>query len=240
MWLVESHLAGEQRMALTSAAVAQAQRFKTATGAAEALPWSLPYQTLRRRRDGNLLMVKHRLALLVPFFPFAATMEFVRPTETDVPESQLPLFMRKSSPLYKGRLLYLKGNFTGRAGAVEALQEARPANAEMDADLSGAGASPQVREQLAGVYQLGKYSASYWLGLVAFEQGNHASAIDYFVKRTLDAKPNGYWTPGAHYNLGRTYEAMGRREKAAEEYLSDEVSPAVHGNLLRARWLKEL
>jgi len=46
--------------------------------------------------------------------------------------------------------------------------------------------------------------------------------------------------PGIHYNLARAYEALGQPQQAVEEYLSGIRSPMHPGNLLRARWLKEL
>jgi len=75
------------------------------------------------------------------------------------------------------------------------------------------------------------------LGLIAFEEKNYPVAIDYFSRRTLEATPDGPWTDGAHYNLGRTYEANGQLAEAIDLYQSDR-SPQKHGNRLRARRLK--
>ena len=63
-----------------------------------------------------------------------------------------------------------------------------------------------------------KEDASYWLGLIAFEQKNYPVAIDYFSRRTLDATPDGPWTDGAHYNLGRTYEALGQLDRRSSSF----------------------
>ena len=60
----------------------------------------------------------------------------------------------------------------------------------------------------------GKHDASYWLGLIAFEQGNYPSAIDYFTKRTLDAVPDSPWTPAATYNVGPRLRGPGQPKQA--------------------------
>ena len=84
--------------------------------------------------------------------------------------------------------------------------------------------------------QRGKMDASYWLGLVTFERGSYPQAGDYFGKRTLLAWPDGPWTTGAIYNLGRTLEAEGEFDQAVKVYRSYAGAP---GQLLRAKWLKE-
>jgi TolA-binding protein len=85
----------------------------------------------------------------------------------------------------------------------------------------------------------GKLDASYWLGLIAFEQGSYASAVDYFYERTINFLPGNPLTHGALYNLARTFEAQGQREKAIELYQKDTESPGHYGNLLRGKWLSE-
>ena len=87
-----------------------------------------------------------------------------------------------------------------------------------------------------------KQAASYWLGLLAFEEGKYQVAVDFLVSRTLQASPDGSWSQGAHYNLGRAYERIaqdsGKREdweQARQHYLADEDSPQYPGNWLRAR-----
>ena len=73
---------------------------------------------------------------------------------------------------------------------------------------------------------------------MAFERGDYVTALDYFEKRTLEASPDGPWTAGARYNLGRAYEALGRRNEAIAAYRGDD-SAQRHGSELRARWLEQ-
>ncbi|MDP6446160.1 MAG: hypothetical protein QF805_20390, partial [Pirellulaceae bacterium] len=55
--------------------------------------------------------------------------------------------------------------------------------------------------------RFGKQHASFWMGLIHFENGDFGDAADWFEKRTIDAHMDGMWTNGARYNLARTYEA---------------------------------
>ena len=86
----------------------------------------------------------------------------------------------------------------------------------------------------------GKLAASYWLGLIQYDVGEFDAAYDYFSVRTLQIGSMVFWTPGAHYNIARTLEALGHRQEAIEKYESIELLRRNPGNLLRAHWLKEL
>ena len=132
--------------------------------------------------------------------------------------------------LWKGREYHMKGIFTGEQSAATYYQLARPPERFLDSDE----VDPQIRPALARA----KMDASYWLGLIAAQEGHTEAAVDWLATRTLEATPDGPWTPGAKYNLGRLYEAEGEIAKAVEAYRSDTDSPARHGNLLRARWLQ--
>lgn len=145
--------------------------------------------------------------------------------------SMLSFYAMPSAPLRRGRALYLKGKLVGDDSAIAFYQQARPSNQE----LSASSAHPM--EKL--VYRRGKQDASYWSGLIAFQRGNFPTAIDYFANRTLLATPNGPWSEGARYNLGRSFEAIGDAERAILQYESDADSPGYLGELLRAKWLKE-
>jgi tetratricopeptide (TPR) repeat protein len=246
--VVESLLAGRERLVLTTDPTAQAQRIIAAIRAAggpgqqaSARVWQSPYQTLRRRSQLRLEDAGQRL------------------------NAMLPLFAAPGTPLFKGRILHLKGRFQGQPGAIECYQAARPATQDLLAAEPKLAANHYEKEWLPAVQQAspaarsnlrafardlahwetisrlqGKQDASYWLGLIAAEEGNYPAAIDYLAKRTQQAGSEGPWMPGIHYNLGRVYEALGQPEQAVEEYLSGIRSPMYPGSLLRARWLKEL
>jgi TolA-binding protein len=108
--------------------------------------------------------------------------------------------------------------------------ESRPPQAQLEASIS----NEQQRQFVTEI----KQAASYWLGIIAYEQGDYRVAVDYFRERVLIASPDGPWTGGARYNLGRSYEAMGEIEQAVAQYQLD-TSPQSTGNKVRARRLLE-
>jgi tetratricopeptide (TPR) repeat protein len=246
MKLLESHLGGQQRLVLTATPSAQVRRLTHAAGPGVAAQvWTLPYETLQLRWQLNPRSILLQLAELLPFHAMP------------------------SSPLYRGRVLHLKGHFTGEQGATACYQTARPSNQDLnegieatrlDIEKKPLGERPKIAQdaqQQIAASVIGKLDASYWLGLIAFEQGNHASAIDYLTKRMLNVAPNGPWSDAAPYNIARAYEASGERRDALKWYhrfefrpgvsgavISQGVSgsllpPDVYGSLLRARWLEK-
>jgi tetratricopeptide (TPR) repeat protein len=76
--------------------------------------------------------------------------------------------------------------------------------------------------------------------LIEYEQGDFIAALDYFGRRTLQFGPRVAWARGAHYNVARCLEASGQRSKAIDTYEKSILLRNDTGNLLRARWLKEL
>ena len=107
MKLIESHLAGKQKMALTVSATEQAGRWKAISGIGAAEIWRLPYETIARRRQ---LQLQDLLGQLGEFMRFYA----------------LP-----GAPLAKGRWLQIKGQFSGQEGATGFYQAARPSFADL-------------------------------------------------------------------------------------------------------------
>ncbi|MCE5301530.1 MAG: hypothetical protein LLF97_00295 [Planctomycetaceae bacterium] len=207
MKLLESRLTGPQKMALTVSPSLQAAPWKSFERTAAPRLWLRPFETLLRRSHLSDAELNERLLSLLPFYAIP------------------------SSPLYHGRLLHLKGEFTGDNGAIRYYQLARPSNEEL-----AASSIPGAEKFL---YFRGKQDAGYWLGLVAFQRGNYSAAADYFAIRTLQATPNGPWTPGARYNLGRTFETLGDDRRAVVQYEEAADLPGGLGGLIRAKWLAE-
>ncbi len=235
MALVESHLAGEQKLVLTVDATGQGERFAATPRIAGARLWTKPYVTLAQQLllGDNPQAVQHRFAEMAPFH------------------------VGPDAPLWKARILHFKGEFVGENGATQYYQLARPPNSQLEAfaDMfyhSLKSAHPEAdeaelrktAEQRAAmekpVFLRAKQNASYWLGLLAYEQEMYPAAIDYLATRTLAASPDGPWTHGARYNLARTFEATGELNRAVSQLASDPLAPSRHGNLLRARWIAEL
>jgi tetratricopeptide (TPR) repeat protein len=244
---IQSRLAGEQRLVLNVGASQQAARFKAA-GVGDVRLWELPYTTLQHRRALGPLAVWQRLWVYVPFMITAPHTIYAGPV----------------APLYKGRVMHLKGRLFEENEAVAYYQKARPPTQAVvgelpriatewlgalsrhfkpdDRDFTAAEsgwlkqkADLQAQQEVSAVLQ-GKLDASYWLGLIEFDQGQYLSALDYFNVRVLKLDRGLVWAAGAHYNVARSLEAAGQRAKAISEY----ESIGNPGDLVRARWLREL
>lgn len=220
MALVESRLAGKHKMALTSPATAVAERVKKSPHVAQVKLWPYPFEVARWQSQLD-----------------QATMQQAA--------REMGVFERWPS-LMTGRALHFKGQFEGEQGAKFRYLEMRVSdkqieNFKLPPDIAAKvrrDALSQVEASHVVLLRQAKADASYWLGLVLFEQGDYPSAIDLFDKRTLQAKHASQWSSGARYNLGRTQEAAGNIDAAAAAYDSDD-GPQSHGNHLRAKWLKE-
>ena len=209
MRLVENRLSGDERLVLTAEPSAQAERLKACQHVGDARLWATPFQTLVQEVQ---LGPNRNQWWLVQMIPFMA------------PTGPHP-------GLWKGRQYHLKGIFTGEQSAATYYQMARPPDRAIRE-------AEQLDPRMKAALLRAKMDASYWLGLIAAEQGNHEAAVDWLGNRTLEATPQGPWTGGAKYNLARVYEADGQTAKAAQTYRSDRQSPALHGNLIRAGWLQ--
>ena len=177
---VEQRLTGEQRLVLNAEPSQQAARFKAA-GVGDVRLWDLPYTTLKRRLD------------LGPDAVFAAS-----PGLCAVHEQPRAA---QCAPLYKGRILHLKGRFFDEKEAIAYYQRARPRTSVVcgrHAENRGglfSNSLPQQRKARGGdltpaeermlkqgppcrpsswleAIIAGKLAASYWLGLIEYEQGN--------------------------------------------------------------------
>jgi tetratricopeptide (TPR) repeat protein len=240
---IESRLTGDQKLVLNAEPSWQAEHLRAA-GIGEVRLWELPYTTLQRRLalDSNEVIDR-----LLAYFPFMG----------------LP-----GSPLYKGRIMHLKGRFYNEKEAIADYQKARPRNRTVAEEMPkiekagfellcsqwkehGRNLTPEVEKELkqiaawearqvgSSIIQ-GKLAASYWLGLIQYDVREFVAALDYFSTRTLQFGPSVFWAAGAHYNIARTLEANGNRQQAIRAYETDIFLRNDTGNLIRARWLREL
>lgn len=99
---------------------------------------------------------------------------------------------------------------------------------------------PEVRAaDMAHIVHLmrgSKSHATYWLGQTYFETGEYENAIQWLEPLARGTAEAGPWEAGARYLTARSYEALGKIDKAKELYLADD-SPQAAGNKLRAGWL---
>ena len=245
MKLVESRLTGDRRIVLTTQPSQVADRLRKCPGVRDAHLWRLPYERLRYQSSPDVTQ--------------SAAREMLAFQVEEVPKK----FHGSVLALARGRRLHLAGRYTGEAGD-ESANRSYQMTRVADADLAAAKLTP---EEVA-VLRAAKLDASYWLALVAFERGQFDAAIEHLTKRVLTpgdqlaggaapaasapdvpaqapavaagitAAGKNPWRDGAWYLLARSHEALGHTDKAVAAFEATE-GPQRHGNLLRARWLKE-
>ena len=219
MALVESRLAGKRKLALTSPGATLAERVK-----------KIPHV------DGAKLWQ----------WPFDVAVAQAKQTGDEMQPREMWVF-RMAPDLFKARALTFKGAYDGEEGAKRYYLQSRPPDSVIDGYKLPAKVAQRYRPEdvsrieATNVVTLRRVrqDSSYWLGLVVFQQQDYPTAVFFFNKGTLGESPNGPWTAGARYNLGRTYEATGELAKAIAEYEADASSPQSVGSRLRARLLKE-
>jgi len=247
MELVQRNLTGDNRLVLTVDGTALTERLEKCAGVEDATVWPISYET-----------TWYQTAISAPKF-VEALQARVRDDEKARQDyvDKYFLFAARNG-LVRARHLHFRGEFDNdgdEQGAKMLYLNSRVPNAKLDQ----LGSSNQVQQQLGltrqederEAYFQGRVAitkmmvsntkrhASYWLGLAQYDDGRPEAAVEWFLRRTLEAYPDGPWTGGARYNLGRTYEALGEVEKAREQYFLDE-SPQKLGNRLRARYLAGL
>ncbi len=242
--LIEANLSDKHRMVLAVSAQREADRWRAAPNVSDAALWLHPYQTLYQRTHLTAQQVRARLLML------------------------LPLLALEGVPLYKGRLLHLRGQFTGEETAVPYYLAARPSDQQIqqlieqtvkqyvESQAAGLATLPPAQRKAeeqrlaqnglkeaqlrAQFIALGKQDATFWLAVISAEQGNFRSAADYLGYRAADTPLQNRWALASHYLMARLLEAIGQTDAAAELYEAKDSGPYRHGNLLRAGWLRQL
>lgn len=107
-----------------------------------------------------------------------------------------------------------------------------------DLGVSSAEYKAQI-DQIQLLMRMGKRTATYWLALLQYDDGEMETADYWFGEKVLDKNQLSHWAPAARYNLGRTLELMGQFDKAIEVYKTD-GDPQEHGNRIRSRLVSKL
>lgn len=188
-----------------------------------------PSAVAKRLRDAGLTDIRLWQA---PFNALIADVELLKTGQRTTDYTVFRLL--HPGALRQARLLHFRGNYSGEDGAKAYYMESRRSEQEIE---DAAVAMQLDARQIQAISDV-KQDASYWLGLVTFEEGDYKAAIDHLQKRTLEAWPDGPWSSGARYNLARAYEATGNVDDAIKIYQA-KGSPQEHGNQLRAEWLKD-
>jgi hypothetical protein len=214
---LERKLSGDNRVVLSTQPSRLAEQLKSVAGIDKVQLWDAPFRILR---DQLNMGIRARRNAALEFEPFAWR----------------PL-------LWKARVLQLHGRRRGggdsaKLGAGEPLDDHREATKDFQSEEVRPAprvlaATPADKRR---VDEASKLNATYWLGLLLFDDENHEIALQWLKQPELTSADSP-WRSGANYNLGRTMEAIGSLHEAAAYYEQDE-SPQRHGNRLRAKWLK--
>jgi tetratricopeptide (TPR) repeat protein len=225
---LEQELEGENFIKLSVDADALAARFEKLPHIAAVKLWEVPYRA-----------VVDEFAVL--YAPTDDTADRCKAAAAEFrPFAEQPL-------LWKARVLHFQGNKGRRAaergnpladervGHQDALALYQNGNVRK-ADAKIAAEEPDKQTVDRGM----KSAAGYWLGLLSYDRENYDVARSWLDELTLKREPTGKWSPGARYNLARTYEMLGQFEDAIKLLESDPAdAPQRRGNLLRARQLAQ-
>jgi len=216
---IESKLAGDDRIVLTTRPSELADKLNDSGAPSEIKLWDLPYKTMR---DQLRIPVGTRRQLTQEFEPFAW-----RPA------------------LWKARVLHFQGRRRSEVDSQGKTQDEIDDHRQAVKFYTDKQVRPpdRVIAEVSSatkqrIYSAAKANASYWVGLLLFDDGKFAAAEDWFRQPQLAAGKDEPWASGTRYNLARTYESQGKTKEAIKLYEQDD-SPQRFGNRLRARALKE-
>jgi hypothetical protein len=230
MQRIEQRLAGDRKMKLTVAATQLAERVQACPGIKKVQLSLLPFERLRFRKNLQSQLKKD--------------------DKTPNPVAHKIFFIETMTPLYRARILHFRSQFDDqpeRQGARSYYLSSRPPDKLVHRLATDPATqlkwnvdklTSRERSMRLQFIMRAKQAASYWLGLLCYEDHDYVVARDYFETRTIVASPQGPWISGAQYNLARTFEMLDQTDRAVQLNSTDQ-SPQRHGNLLRAKFLDE-
>lgn len=245
MKIIEASLTNKSKMVLTCSPSAIKQELNKCKGIVNVRLWTVPYDAYwqRMKMQSKRRTAKYMVRLL---------------RDLQLIDGNL------GHPLAAGRRQHFRGIFASTddvIGAKEFYLNSRQSESDISKFDARAGLDKERQKEieaskLAALNELGKTElrkykryASYWLGLIAFDEGNLKMATNYFDKRLLSvAEQDTIWSQGGRYNLARTLEQMasdstgdeakGLKERARSLYVEDAESPQYAGNRIRAKRLE--
>ena len=220
---LETQLRGENALVLQANTEELAAEFSKLDAGAVKL-WAQPFDFYRRRLK---LGPRTRSALAIDFRPFAwrpllwqaRTLHFRGLFETE--EEAREKAERKEDALYEAV------NDHRSAAQRYSNRKVRPSDSRL----------AEVPREKRLVYQRAKVDATYWLGLLKYEQGAYKSSRQWLEYATLSKPEAAHRSDGVVYNRARALEAL-QELAAAADLLAADTSLQQHGNRLRARQLR--
>jgi hypothetical protein len=93
--------------------------------------------------------------------------------------------------------------------------------------------------QMIAIYREAKIEATYFIGLLHYDQLNMESSTNWLIKRAQGLKGFERWQPGIRYNAARAYESEARYGEAID-MLRQVPTAQEAGNRIRIRLLQRL
>ncbi|MDO4582986.1 MAG: hypothetical protein Q4D62_02675 [Planctomycetia bacterium] len=193
MRILQARLTGKERAVLVSDPASWVEQLQQQSCENIAL-WTYPYEVYLWRALNFGQTARSEMVLNVPFF-------------RDYGET---------FPLWRGRMLYLKGILTGPLSATFYYQKARPSDRDLE-ELQNSDAQPG--SALLDLVRILRLDASYFMGNISYAVHNVPAAEEYYEKHVLQSPLNNNpWKDSTHYLCGRLEESVGNQEKAAQHY----------------------
>ncbi len=260
MMLLQRNLAGDQKVVLTTAPSKLARDLRKMS-LSDVRLWTAPYRVFEWERvlykhPQELAAHDQKIAVYYSIFPLLRARLLHFRGELDNPD--VGVYGAKH---YYMRCRPSEREIATEAGRLDAMVASLPdippeqqpefvaqqppenrqalASAFMLASLSDAARKNYI-DKMAAVAHAAKAEATFWLGMIAMEQGQGGVAANYFDEPATpaEAAADSRWTDAARYNLARVYEAGGQTEEAIALYEADD-SPQRRGNLVRAKRLQK-
>jgi hypothetical protein len=211
---LESKLTGDNHLVLTVVPSNVVERLKTIPTLSGVALWDVPFRTLHEQLS---LSETERTLEALAFEPFA----------------KRPLLWKARMRHFQGRRERdRKSEDDGVDDHREAVQlYTNPSVRPLDTKIAQVSSADERR-----VDTTAKRAATYWVGLLSFDEGKFNIAEDWLRRSGLgdDESP---WSAGTRYNLARALEAQDEFDEAVK-LLEEDTSPQRHGNQLRARMLR--
>jgi len=211
---LESKLTGDNHLVLTVVPSNVAERLKSVRSLNRVKLWDVPFRTIH---DQLALSEEERTREALAFEPFA----------------KRPLLWKARVRHFQGRhepdAKYEEDDLDDHREAAKwyTSRQVRPP----DTKIARVTSADERR-----VDTTAKLAATYWVGLLSFDEGKFEIAEDWLRRANPDNEES-LWASGTRYNLARTLEAQNKLDEAAK-LLDEDTSPQRHGNRLRARTLR--
>ena len=193
MRILQARLTGKERAVLVFESTSLVQQLQQQQCSQIAL-WTYPYEVYLWRALNFGQTARAEMVLNVPFFREYG----------------------ENFPIWRGRMLYLKGILTGPLSATFYYQQVRPSDKDLEA-IQNSDAHPN--SALFDLVRILRLDASYFMGNISYAVHNVPAAEEYYEKHVLQSPlPNNPWKDSTRYHCGRLEESLGNKDNAAQYY----------------------